>query len=158
MHHPFNEDRDHDCRVGKSRWRGRAKGPLGLSTSYELCNAVMSILADIATLESDKLPLTSTVIYVGRFCHRRSRISLRLLGPTRLDGGLVMLTHEQRNNAPRHEAFVLDDLYSETTKHCTCAEYASNLDGLVTKAVRRRNRALKGTTNYFAGGRVVKIL
>lgn len=129
-----------------------------LRKRYELCHAAMNILGDIVTLELDERPLTSSLVQVGRFRHGRDLISLRILGPTRLDGGLALLTHEEKNKPAHHCVFIIDDLYSWIISNSNGTEYSSKLETLIQRAVRKRDQFLKGRTNYFSGGQVMKIL
>jgi hypothetical protein len=120
----------------------------------------MGILADIVTVDLAKGRPSSTLVRVGHFRHGRMRITARILGPMRVDGGLLLLTQTAKGEPSRHRVYFVDELYQELGFNLSDTDYASNLYELIGKAIRKRDRMLEGTTNYFSGitGRVVKIL
>lgn len=120
----------------------------------------MSILADMVTVDFPKGRPSSTLAPVGHFRHGRMRITARILGPMRVDGGLLLLTQTAKEEPSRHRVYFVDELYQELGFNLSDTDYTRNLYELIEKAIRKRDRMLDGTTNYFSGitGRVVKIL
>ena len=120
----------------------------------------MNILADMVTVDFPKGRSSSTLVHVGHFRHRRMRITARILGPMRVDGGLLLLTQKAKGERSSHRVYFVDELYQELLFNLSDTAYANNLYDLIGKAIRKRDRLLDGTTNYFSGitGRVVKIL
>jgi hypothetical protein len=129
-----------------------------LCKGYRVCSTAMSILADIATVDIPKGEPSSTLVRVGHFSHGGIRITARILGPMRVDGGLLLLTQTAKGECPSHRVYFLNDVYNDLSFELGNTEYASDLDELIGKAMMKRDRMLKGTTNYFSGGKVVKIL
>jgi hypothetical protein len=125
-----------------------------------ICNAVVTILADIIALPEQHRPSTSVLMAVGSFTHDKTRVTVRILGPTRIDGGLVLFTKTARGKNPEHEVYVLNDFYTKMCSDRSLSEYAQRMEVLIQKAIRKRDRVLIGTTNYFSGitGKVVEIL
>src|SRR5258708_35374361 len=119
----------------------------------------MGIVADNIPTKVSKLPLTSMLVFVGHSIHKGVRITARLLGPTRIDGGLLLLTEVAEGRDPSHRAYLLDDLQHELRTSSRYCEHAHEL-ALINRAIARRNQILSTTTNYFSGitGKVWKIL
>jgi len=71
-----------------------------------------------------------------------------------------LLTQTGKGERSRHRVYFVDELYQELGFKFCDTECASNLYELIGKAIRKRDRMLHGTTNYFSGitGRVEKIL
>lgn len=131
-----------------------------LRKRYRVCSTAMSILADIVTVDFPKGRPSSTLIRVGHFSNGGIRITARILGPMRVDGGLLLLTQTAKGERPSHRVYLLNDVYRDLGFNCGRTEYDSDLGTLIGKAIAKRDRILNGTTNYFSGttGRVVKIL
>jgi hypothetical protein len=128
--------------------------------SCKACKAAVSVLADIVVIDALKRPLSSTLVYVGRIVHNGVRITARILGPTRIDGGVILLTQITKGHCSSHQAYLLDDLYREMELNRRRTGCESELCELIEKAVARRSRILSTTTNYFSGitGKVMEIL
>ena len=136
----------------------KQSGDCDLCKGYRVCSTAMNILADIATVDVPKGGPSSTLVRVGHFSHGGTRITARILGPMRVDGGLLLLTQTAKGECPSHRVYLLDDIYRDLGFNCGRTEYDSDLGVLIGKAIAKRDRILNGTTNYFSGGRVVKIL
>jgi hypothetical protein len=128
--------------------------------TYKACKAAVSVLADILVIDAPKRPLSSTLVFVGRIVHNGARITARILGPTRIDGGIILLTQITKDRRSSHQVYLLDDLYREMELNRCRTGCRSELWELVVKAVARRSQILRTTTNYFSGitGKVIEIL
>jgi hypothetical protein len=131
-----------------------------LRKSYKLCSTAMNILADIIVGDFSKGRPNPTLVRVGHVSERGIRTTAWILGPMRVDGGLLLLTQTAKGDCLSHRVCLLDDVYDELDFNRGGAERASALWALIEKAIRKRDRILSGTTNYFSGttGKVVKIL
>lgn len=132
----------------------------GVASDFRICNAAVGILADIITLPEQHRPSTSVLMQGGSFTHDKTRVTVRILGPTRIDGGLMLFTTTARNKDPEHEVYVLEDFYAKVCSDRSHSEYIQRMQLLIQRAIRKRDRVLVGTTNYFSGvtGKVVGIL
>jgi hypothetical protein len=63
---------------------------------YRICRTAINILADLVAVDVLKRRPTSVVVYVGHYTSGGIRITARILGPTRIDGGLILLTQKAR--------------------------------------------------------------
>ncbi len=86
------------------------------------------------------------------------RTSVRMLGVKRVNAGLVLLTKRIGQEDSSHEIYRFEELYHELNAKTPGTEYFDNLTELILKADRKRDRILNGTTNFFSGGKVVRIL
>lgn len=126
---------------------------------YKVCRAAVDVLADIVLVDALKRPASSTLVRIGKVTYRGVGITAYLLGPTRIDGGIVLLTQSKGGRFSRR-IYLLDDVFQKTgssRRHTGCT---SELRKLMEKAVAKRSQILSGTTNYFSGitGKVIKIL
>ena len=123
---------------------------------FTICRDALNILADIITTTDQHRPLNSTVVYVGHFVHNGIRITGRILGPLRTDGGLVLITRQDEHDGTKHQIFRLDDILQEPRDSLEHGEFLSKLRVLMEKAFGMRDHIASEATNYFAGGKVVK--
>jgi hypothetical protein len=130
-----------------------------LRRRYKVCRAAVDVLADLAVVDALKRPASSTLVRVGKAIYKGVRITAHLLGPTRIDGGIVLLT-QSKGGECSHRVYLLDDLCQENGSSCHHTGCKSELGELIEKAVAKRSQLLSGTTNYFSGitGKVIKIL
>jgi hypothetical protein len=127
---------------------------------YRVCRAAINILADLVAVDVLKRRPTSVLVYVGHYNRGGIRITARILGPTRIDGGLMLLTQKAKSGHSRHRIYLLDDLYCKPELNGRRTECTNELWALIIKAVAKRSQILSETTNYFSGatGKVIKIL
>lgn len=123
---------------------------------HEAGIAALNVMAEIVIASRLR---SSDMVYVGQIIHNQIRTKAYILGPMRVDGGIVLLTQmiEIKRRKTRSSAYFLDDLYGELELKRRCGRL-SELCGLIEKAIDKRDRILRGTTNYFSGGKVVEIL
>ena len=123
---------------------------------YEACNAALNVVAGIVTTGRLR---SLDMLYVGQIIHNKISTKAYILGPLRVDGGIVLFTQTRKieRGKIRSFAYFLDDFYRELELSRRCGR-SSELWGLIEKAIIKRERSLRGTTNYFSGGVVVKIL
>lgn len=133
---------------------------LPLRKSHKACDAAVSVLADIVAIDALRRSPSSTLVHVGSVIHKGVRITARILGPTRIDGGVILLTQSTKRSRPSHRVYLLDDLYGVMELNRRRTGCTSDLWELVLKAIARRSRILSTTTNYFCGitGKVIEIL
>jgi hypothetical protein len=125
---------------------------------FVICRDALSILADIVTTPEKHRPPDSTLVYVGHFVHKRVRITGRILGPLRVDGGLLLVTRQSERHGTQHQICLLEDLLQDSCDNFEHIEFASKLQALTEKALGVRQRIGSEATNYFSGGKVVKSL
>ena len=130
-----------------------------LRRRYKVCRAAVDVLADIAVVDALKRPPSSTLVRVGKATYKGVCITAHLLGSTRIDGGIVLLT-QSKDGESSHRVYLLNELCQENGSSCCRTGYRSELEELIEKAVAKRSQILSGTTNYFSGitGKVIKIL
>ena len=126
--------------------------------NYRPCKAVLDVLMEIMEVDILNLP-DSPILYVGSAKQHGYRIKAYIVGVTRIDGGLVLLTATRKGSTSRWVYFI-DDLYRQLESNRPRGEQMTKMLALIVKAVAKRNQALMGTTNYFSGitGKVIKIL
>jgi hypothetical protein len=116
----------------------------------------LTILTDIVTTTEQHRPLNSTAVHVGHFVHQGIRITGRILGPLRTDGGLFLVTRQGPDDNTRHQICRLDSLFQDSRDDLEHREFLTKLQVLIEKAVCARDGARTEATNYFSGGKVVK--
>ncbi len=126
------------------------------------CDA-LNILADIAATTEQHRPANSTIVYVGHFVHEGVRVTGRILGPLRVDGGLLLVTRqiETRQNEchdTQHLIYRLEDFLQTSRDDLRHVESLSKIQALLEKSFTVRERIGSEATNYFSGGKVVKSL
>ena len=130
-----------------------------LAKAHTICSAAVNILADIVVADGLDRDPRATLVRVGQVNRKGVRITANILGATRIDGGLVLLTWLGGGRSS-HRVYLLDDLYRRMNLNRQRTGCPDELWELVLKAVARRNQILGGTTNYFSGitGKVIKRL
>src|SRR5215831_8738258 len=110
-------------------------GDCDLCKCYRVCSTAMGILADIVTVDLAKRRSSSTLVRFGHFRHGRMRVTAQMLGPMRVDGGLLLLTQTAKGEPSRHRVYFVDELYQELDFNVSDTDYASNLYELIEKAI-----------------------
>lgn len=123
--------------------------------------ASLAVLGDLVVLhERDRSP-SSTCTFAGRAVCNGARLTAHLLGATRVDGGVLLVTERTKGRPNEHRVYLLDDLQRELNTiccHCYPRETSVEFKSLVEKAIIKREKLLAHTTNYFSDGKVYKIL
>jgi hypothetical protein len=123
---------------------------------HKAYSGALDVLASIVASNRTE---SRDMVYVGQIIHDSARIKGYILGPTRVDGGIILLARTRGFSNTQYFAYFLDDLFNALESCRRCGQ-STDLWKLILKAVAKRSQILRGTTNYFSGitGKVIKIL